>query len=326
MKKYRSENIAIVTGGSGFIGQRLCEVLSGEGLTVHNIDIKHQVFSNKSIKTHICNIMDSEKIRAFLAEIQPTHMYHLAAMPSLNARHCSEFQDILKGTEICADAFADCSRARVFCNISTQLVIKPKMGFFDLKEFDPYTPYGEAKAIAENNLDRRSYPFRTIHLRPTNIWGPRHPSYGDTVLKYLAKRVYLQPKNADLVKRTYGYVQNSAEQIGKISLCESIPDKAVFYIGDAAIETGLYLDKLSMALTGKNVRRMPTILLSILAKAGDAVKPIIPHPPFDQGRYYRMTTNYIVPLENTLKICGAGSVPFERGIAETVKWYETLLT
>lgn len=311
---------ALVTGASGFIGRYLVAHLIQQGHDVVGLDIVPPAQSLAGARHHVCDILDQDKLRSIIEREQPSHLFHLAAKPRMDAASWQDFPEIVQGTRNVASAFTLSRAAKRLVNVSTQLVIAPKSGAFGLRDYDPYTHYGSAKAKAEQELDAASWPFEILHLRPTNIWGPHHPTYGTTILKYIRKRVYLQPSRADNVRRTYGYVRNSALQIAELGFMP-LEDRAILYIGDDAMKTGAYLDALSRALTRKPIRRVPDTPLWLLAQVGALLNAAGIKFPYDKGRYFRMTTDYVVPIDLAREVALGKSVDFDLGIAETAAQY-----
>lgn len=311
---------ALVTGASGFIGRYLVAYLVQQGNDVMGLDIVPPAQTIAGARHHICDILDQDKLQSIISREQPSHLFHLAAKPRMDAASSQDFPEILEGTQNVAQAFTQSSAAKRLVNVSTQLVISPKSGAFGLRDYDPYTHYGSAKAKAEQNLDAAFWPFEILHLRPTNIWGPHHPTYGRTILKYIRKRVYLQPSRADNVRRTYGYVRNSAMQIAELGFMP-LEDRSILYIGDGAMKTGAYLDALSSALTQKPIIRVPDTPLWLLAQIGTLLNAAGVKFPFDTGRYFRMTTDYVVPIELARQVTLCKFVDFDMAIAETIAQY-----
>jgi hypothetical protein len=102
-------------------------------------------------------------------------------------------------------------------------------------------------------------------------------------------------------------------------------DRMVFYVGDEPIPSAAWLDGFSCVMTDKPVRRVPEGALRTLAEAGELMKRVGVPAPIDRGRFYRITTDYRVPMESALAVLGAGSVSLEQGIAETVDWLREAL-
>ncbi len=175
--------------------------------------------------------------------------------------------------------------------------------------------------MAEQEVRNRALPIEWVIIRPTNIWGPYHPSFPRSVWLYLSKRYYLHPAGPRSAIRSYGYIGNAVSQF--IAIMNATADSVharVFYLGDGAIDSALWLDEFSMQLTGIPTRRAPPWLLKLLARGGDALESFGYAAPLDSERLMRMSTHYHVPLEPTLSLAGPPQISLSAGVARTVSW------
>lgn len=311
-----------VTGGSGFIGRAVCRHLMNVGAEVLNFDLKPWPGADPGPNTVVGDIEDAEALSAACRSCDPSIFIHLAAFASVTATSREDFSTIWNGTQVAAKAFADTSAPGRFVNISTQLVIRPGPQPTDLRAYDPYTPYGEAKAEAEQSLDYFSRPYAVVHVRPTNIWGPHHPSYADSIMRYLEKGWYLHPVARTPMVRTYGYVDNCAGQIVSIAFSEAAADGDIFYSGDDAIDSAQFLDAMSVGLRGKPVRRFPLGLLRRAGEAGTLLQRAGLPFPLDRERVMRMSTDYALPLAATHKLMAIPPVPFDTAMRRATQWFQ----
>src|SRR5262249_46087447 len=83
------------------------------------------------------------------------------------------------------------------------------------EDFAPHTIYGESKVIAENLTRQANLACCWTIIRPTNIWGPRHPRYPKEFWRVLKEGRYIHP-GKQVVIRSYGFVGNVVDQIIKI--------------------------------------------------------------------------------------------------------------
>ena len=262
----------------------MCRILADSGAEVLNFDLKPCPGPDSGPRTVVGDIEDVDALSAACRSSGPSVFIHLAAFASTTATSREKFSSIWYGTQVAAKAFADASRTGRFVNISTQLVIRPGPQPTDLRAYNPYTPYGEAKAEAEQFLDTFVRDYAVIHVRPTNIWGPHHPSYAESIMRYLAKGWYLHPVGRKPIIRTYGYVENSAAQIISVAFDETVSDGDILYSGDAAIDSTEFLDAMSFALRGAPVRRFPLNLLRGAGEAGTLLRRFGVRFPLDRER------------------------------------------
>lgn len=315
----------LVTGGSGFIGRATCRILIRDGADVLNFDTRSWPGPDAGPKTIVGDIEDTEALQRAFQTHDPAVVIHLAAFASVTAKARQDFSSIWNGTQTVANAFEKVTAPVRLINVSTQLVIKPGPQPSDLRAYDPYTAYGEAKAEAERYLDHFPRSYDVIHIRPTNIWGPHHPSYPKTVMRYLEKGWYLHPNTPQPVIRTYGYVDNCAAQIVSAAFSNLVHDGSILYSGDQAMDSKVYLDAMSQGLRGADVRLVPIAPLRAAAHFGSIVRSCGIPFPFDTGRFMRMSTNYEVPLSMTREVMAYASIPFSDAMTETVRWYRATL-
>lgn len=314
-----------VTGGSGFIGSHTIEVLEHRGHQVLNYDIKPPVLPQQSPFWREGDVRNAEAVLAVMREFEPDAVIHLAAKADIYADGWEDFDSIHLGTASLMQAAEAYGRLESLVNISTQLVVGPTHKPKSLLDYRPYTPYGEAKAFAEGLLLQWRSPIHWLNVRPANIWGPRHPTFAEAIWRYIAKRYYLHPATGEPVLRSYGYVANTAEQIvGLLEAPRSITYRQTYYAADEVMDSALWVDAFSHALTGSRARRIPVPALRALGVAGDLLASAGRRSPLDSGRVMRMTESYPVPLEPTFELVGAPTHSFETGVAASVGWLRTL--
>lgn len=310
-----------LTGGSGFFGSHMLAELLRGGHTVVNYDIRKPALTEQLPYWYRGDILDRDHLGAAIAGAKPGAIIHMAARAEISSMNWSDFASIHEGTRNVVNAASEVPDISRLINISTQLVVGPGSYPASDVDFMPYTTYGEAKAAAERELRERDPGMTWLIVRPTNIWGPRHPSFGVSIWRYLAKRFYLHPVTSTPVMRCYGYVGNAVEQI--MALLEAPHDavhKKVFYLADGEIDSALWLDALSLSLTGKPTRRVHASLLVALGKLGDMARRLGVPSPIDSGRVMRMTTSYPVPLKSIFEIAGRPRISLQTGVDETVRW------
>lgn len=311
-----------MTGGSGFIGRAVCRLLISTGAKVLNYDIKPWAGPDSGPNTVVGDIEETAKVRETFKRYDPTIVIHLAAYASVTAKSQRDFSSIWNGTRVIAEAFSTVSMPARMINVSTQLVIGPGPQPTNLRSYAPYTPYGEAKAEAEIYLDGLDWPFQVVHFRPSNIWGPHHPSYATSVLRYVQKGWYLHPILAEPVLRTYGFVENCAAQIISSAFSNNLHNGSILYGGDSAMDSADFLDLMSRSLRNSPVRRFPIYPLRFAATTGTFLQWLGLPFPFEKERLMRMSTSYVVPLSLTKNIMMFPSVSFESGVRQTTSWYK----
>lgn len=311
----------ICTGGSGFIGSHFCSLLIKRNVDFLNLDIKSPSIASQEKYWRKLDILDYKRLDHLISEYRPTHVVHLAAKTDMNGTSIEDFQVNTVGTEnllSCVDRTTSVKRLVI---TSSQHVIRPaNYAKNSKKEYDPYGLYGKSKVATEIATKKFDPNCCWTIVRPTNIWGARHPSYSQGLWKWMKLGIYWHPKD-DHVTRSYGYVKNITWQLEKILLAPtSLVDKDTFYLGERIMFQKEWVSKFYSVLTGGKLRLLPSAVFRGLAIVGDFLLLIGVKFPVTSERYRNLSTNNNVPIERTLDVFGIPPYTLEQGIEETVDW------
>ncbi|MBU0625756.1 GDP-mannose 4,6-dehydratase [Patescibacteria group bacterium] len=216
----------VVTGGAGFIGSHVVDLLIANKWNVHVIDdlsTGQRAFINPKAALHKCDIR-STTTRKIIVKLRPKCVIHLAAQIDLrrSVREPSYDADInlvggLKVLEACREAgvkhvvFA--SSAAVYSGIK-QLPVK------ETALSKPASPYGIAKMTFEHYLrvEEDIAGIKSACLRFANVYGPRQTVHGEAgvVAIFLTRLLAGQPCliNGDgRQTRDYIYVGDVARMV-----------------------------------------------------------------------------------------------------------------
>lgn len=310
----------LVTGGSGFIGLATLKMLRSRGFEVVNLDLKPLNEEISGVRTVIADVVNREQLISVVRDVAPHAIIHLAAHADIVAEAWADFRSIHEGTANLLAAIDATDSVRRLVNVSTQLVIGPGHQPRSLLDYHPYTIYGEAKAYAEALVLQWQSQVSWVTVRPTNIWGPQHPSFAHAIWKYIADGRYMHPAG-DPVLRTYGYVENTAHQLVEAMAAPDVRvARQTFYAGDAVMNSAVWVDAFAQALRGKPARRLPRTLLRILGRSGDVITKTGIRAPINSGRVLRMTVDYPTPIEPMLLLAGPGPIDFDVGVQNSALW------
>lgn len=314
------EKRLLVTGGSGFIGRQAVHLGVQSGYRVLNVDLKTPDLSLNSYESIIADVRDEKCIRHIFDDFVPTHVLHLASETDILLDKIEDFTTIIDGSENIFRAATDQPSVQRLLHVSTQYVLEPGIQPKDERHYVPYTAYGGAKAESERRLWASELNGWTI-VRPCIVWGPHYPTFADELWKYIDRRLYLHPATNKPILRTYGYVDNVAEQMIRLLgiPAHQLPQK-VYYLGDMTIDYATWADAFARALTGRDARRIPKFGLFTLGMAGEGAKKLGIKLPFSMGRYHRMTTASPMDLSATFEAVGRPSTDLETGVQRTVDW------
>lgn len=315
----------LVTGGSGFIGTYLINDLLKQRATVCNIDIKPPQLKEHELFWKNCDILDKDKLLSIFSEFNPTHIVHLAARTDTDSNNLPDYKTNTEGTANVLEAIKNYKSIEKVIITSTQFVNQynglPKHD----EDYAPHTVYGESKVITEQLTRKSLLPCCWTIIRPTNIWGPRHPRYAKEFWYVLKQGKYIHPSTNYPVIRSYGYVGNVTFQIMQIlKASKNDIDKQVLYVGDEPIDLYEYVNLFSRKLTGRNVKTVPSSLVKMIAYGGDLLKLVNIKFPITSSRYKSMTTSNGASMQKTVNLLGPSPFSLAHGVNETYEWLKTI--
>lgn len=177
----------VVTGGAGFIGSHVVDMLLDRGHSVHVIDdlsTGDRKHVNKPARLHVMDIR-SKRTGPLLQKISPDAVVHLAAQIDVRRSIKSPAEDAdinICGTlNLLSGALAAGTKHFVFA--SSAAVYGPPVSLPMPEEapLRPSSPYGVAKLTVEHYLRIFSeiYGLKTLALRFANVYGPRQAIKGE---------------------------------------------------------------------------------------------------------------------------------------------------
>ena len=163
----------LLTGGAGFLGQRVQAQLEQEGF--------HEVVVPRSNEY---DLVQGERVRALLDEVKPAIVIHLAATVGgigANQKNPGRFfyENLMMGVQLMHESHA--RKVGKFVAVGT-VCAYPKFTPIPFKEDDLWNgypeetnaPYGLAKKmlLVQAQSYRQQYGFNAIYLLPANLYGP----------------------------------------------------------------------------------------------------------------------------------------------------------
>jgi nucleoside-diphosphate-sugar epimerase len=313
----------LVTGGSGFIGTNLIQFLAERGVQVLNLSLDPPLDPRQHALWRVGDIMDAAALRREFASFAPDRVVHLAARTDCREDTTVEESYTVNttGTQNVLDAVkATPSISRVIIT-SSQFVCGP--GYLPKREDDyhPVTVYGQSKVITEQLTRQANLACCWTLVRPTNVWGPWHMRYRREAWRAIARGFYAHPGGKP-VTRSYAYIGNVVRQMNRIlELPAERVNGKVLYLGDPPGDIYEWVNGFSLALAGRPARRVPRPLLRAAAWLGDAITLVRGRKFYiTSSRYRSMTTDYVVPLQETYEVLGRPEIPLDTSIQETVEW------
>ena len=223
----------IVTGGLGFIGSNLIELLLKQKFYVINLDkISYssnfyntkEFIRNKNYKFIKCNIGDKKLIKILL-KYNPVGIFNLAAETHVD-RSIDNPQDFIKSNIVGTYNLLESFRKFSHKNKKTRLIhISTDEVYGDILKgrsdekyaYKPSSPYAASKASSDHLVYSyvRTYKIPAIVTNCSNNYGPKqHPE------KLIPKLIYniLNNKNLPI----YGKGKNSREWIYVMDHCDAL--------------------------------------------------------------------------------------------------------
>jgi len=180
----------VVTGGAGFIGSHLVDVLIARGDMVHVVDTcKNRRVDRENPQASYFTCVD---VRDAIALAQVMYgaevVFHTAALPRVqySIEHPQETNDVnVGGTLNVLEAARKAGVKRVIYSSSSSVYgMSEKLPLSEKGPTNPVSPYGVQKLMGEMLCQTwsRTYALQTVCLRYFNVYGPRLDPEGDYAL------------------------------------------------------------------------------------------------------------------------------------------------
>jgi nucleoside-diphosphate-sugar epimerase len=317
----------LVTGGSGFIGTNLVELLLNTTDKVLSVDIRAPRNRNHERFFKSLNILDQNAVIEVFKDFSPTHIVHLAARTDLyEKRDINGYNANIQGVRNIIDAVCCYPSVSRCLFASTKLICPTDHVVSSTEEYLPDTMYGQSKVVGEKivkNADVIKCSWCIV--RPTSIWGPWcYIPYG-RFFRMIKKGYYFHPGSIHAPK-SFGYVGNTVFQIEKLlDADEKQIDRKVFYLSDYEIFTIKdWADTISKKWKNKKVKTVPLPAAQLLAWGGDLLKLCgVNEPPFSSFRLRNMLADTTgIPLEPIKQIASFLPWSMEQGVEATIAWVD----
>ncbi len=193
----------IVTGGAGFIGSNLVDVLIDRGFEVYVIDNlaggKKENVNRKAI-LHIADITDLKEISPIFKNVQ--YVFHCAALPRV--QYSIEFPsethnaNVTGTLNVLIAAHKAKAKRVIYSASSSAYGDQDRMPLAEDMPARPKSPYGLQKHIGELycRVWSEVYGLPTVSLRYFNVYGPRNSAegaYALVIAKFIRQRLNNEP-------------------------------------------------------------------------------------------------------------------------------------
>lgn len=272
---------ALVTGGAGFIGSHLVEMLveNGEKVTViDRLEQRSLINPNKSLSKieYINSNVISSEVKELVTKNKYNIIFHLANnahVPSSIENPTNDLENNLLSTFSLLETIRTKSPETNLVYLSSAAVYG-NSSEYPIKEsapLAPISPYGVSKLAAERYISLYSqlYGLNTVAIRPFSIYGPRQTKL---LIYELMKKLHSNPKELQLLGdgsqvRDFCYVDDAVRAILLVALNSNFKGE-VYNLGSAEECSISALSKLVSDVMEVN----PRISFSGLNRAGDPQK------------------------------------------------------
>jgi UDP-glucose 4-epimerase len=300
----------LVTGGAGFIGSHLVDLLVAEGHQVTVLDnLSHGKRSNlTSEHTFLeADVLDVDFEEVF-AEHKPEVVFHLAAQIDVRASVEDPVHDaqtnILPVIRIADAARKTGVRKIVHTTSGGAIYGEPEnLPVDEDVPVDPYSPYAASKYAGEVYLNtfRHLYELECSHIAPANVYGPRQDPHGEAGVVAIFAQNLLQGKPT----KVFGEGDNTRDYV---------------YVGDVVRAFYLAAGQLGGGLrfnVGTSVETTDRGLHTLVAEAAGAAD----EPEFAPARLGDLPRSAL-SYGRAREILGwQPQVPIVEGVARTVEYF-----
>lgn len=313
----------LVTGGSGFIGTNLMEYYLSKGEEAINFSTdppknpEHRSYWRK------VDILDSEGLRAEIANFSPSHIINLAAQTGTidRGRKLEDYTTNFHGLRNLVEIAKDTPSLERLISTSSMLVCRSGYKPQNETDYCPDTLYGQSKMLGEKVMrEAGDLPYSWAIVRPTGIWGPWFEAPYTTLFKLIQRGLYVHPANNRPVQ-SLGFVGNTIYQLDTLMHAphQKVHGKT-FYLADyPATNMWEWTELVQKALKARRIHEVPIWALKVVAKAGDAMQLVgWSDPPLFTSRLHNLMRGFVFDLDPII----TEDLPYtlEQAVEVTVNW------
>lgn len=179
----------LVTGGAGFIGSHIVDLLIKNNfkvVVVDDLSSGREENINRQAQFYKLSITDEEKLKDVFHRERPDYVSHQAAQISVSLSVRDPLLDartnILGSLNLLQCCVNYQTKGIVFASSGGTIYGEPEyLPVSETYPFQPLSPYGISKVTIEYYLNfyQKNYNLNYISLRYGNVYGPRQDPYGE---------------------------------------------------------------------------------------------------------------------------------------------------
>jgi len=244
-RDFYTDKKVLVSGGAGFIGSWICDVLMEFGCEVTVVD-DFSTGQIRNIQHHIGKprfMLVKEKVQSFSSQTRFDLIFHLAAHASPDeymAHPIETLQTSAWGTQKIAETARKCDATLLFSSTSevygdAEVIPTPETYWGKVNPIGPRSCYDEGKRFAEALLMAycKEYGLDIRVPRIFNSYGPRLREdglYGRALSRFILQALNNQPITVygdGKQTRSFCYISDTATALMLLAACEKAKGEAV---------------------------------------------------------------------------------------------------
>jgi len=318
---------ALVTGGHGFLGSHLVEVLLERGLQVRCLlrpERSTDVFGDSRVAVARGDLRRTDGLTEAVEGVD--YVFHVAGL--IAAAGPADFHAVnVEGTKRLARAVAEAAPGcRRFVYVSSQAAAGPSPDGRPIGEEHaplPLTHYGRSKLAGERVLPHALGPVPYTILRPPAIYGPRDPALLP-FFQLASKGVF---PSLDGRGRRFNllHARDVAEAVAAGAFAAEAAGRTYFLADRTGVSYPELADALGRAF-GRRARRVPVpdLVLDLAAMLTDEVAALLGIVPvFGREKARELKARWwLCSAERAMRELGwSARIPLHDGMAATARWY-----
>jgi dihydroflavonol-4-reductase len=317
----------LVTGGTGFIGSHVVEVLLKRKLSVRCLVRKSsnlQWLENLPVELVNGDFNNVEALKNAVTGIDI--IIHIAGVVAAKSREGFFGGNLTATTNLLGAIVNYNPDLKRFLHVSSQTAVGPGRNGKPVDETtppNPITTYGESKLAAEEAVLSYSDKIPVTIIRPPAVYGPRDTatlSFFQSVNRGLVPLVGFSPKKVSLV-----HAYDLARGIVDAALSENTKGK-IYFVGSEDIYDWKQIGDVTADAVGRKTLKLPIPEFLVMGIAGLSgfisrfkKKPSVLN--YEKGKDM-IADNWTCSIQAAKKDFGyRQEVSLEEGIKNTIDWY-----